>query len=56
MLVTGSVDEWEAWTGMAFPVTGQYVVPGACAPVDIDRDADVGTYNDPNIWIIHDLT
>ena len=56
MLVTGSVAEWEAWTGMAFPVTGQYVVPGACAPVDIDRDADVGTYNDPNIWIIHDLT
>ena len=55
MLVTAPVAEWEAWTGMAFPVSGQYVVLGACAPVQIDRDADVGTYHDPNVWIIHDL-
>ncbi len=55
MLVTASVAEWETWTGLAFPDTGLYVVPGACAPVEIDREADVGTYHDPNVWIIHDL-
>ena len=56
MRITGSVGEWEAWTGMAFPASGQYIVPGACAPVEIDRDADVGTYDDPNVWVIHDLS
>lgn len=55
MTVTGSVSDWEAWTGMAFPETGQYVVPGACTPVSIDREQDRGTYYDPNVWIVHDL-
>lgn len=55
MLVRGSVAEWEEWTGMAFPASGRYVVAGACAPVDIDRESDAGTYHDPNIWIIHDI-
>ena len=55
MRVTGSVAEWEAWTGMALPQSGRYVVPGACAPVEIDREKDIGTYFDPNVWVIHDL-
>src|SRR2546430_2013824 len=29
LVVTGAVAEWEEWTGMAFPETGDYVVPGA---------------------------
>jgi len=55
MHIRGSVAEWETWTGMAFPASGSYVVPGACAPVTIDRGSDVGTYHDPNVWIIHDI-
>jgi GNAT superfamily N-acetyltransferase len=55
MRVSASVAEWEAWTGMAFPASGRYVVPGACAPVLVDREADTGTYLDPNVWVIHDL-
>jgi hypothetical protein len=55
MTIDGTVAEWESWTGMAFPESGAYVVPGACEPVRIDRDADRGTYHDPNVWIIHDL-
>jgi GNAT superfamily N-acetyltransferase len=55
MRISGSVADWEEWTGMAFPATGEYVVPGACAPVRIDREADSGTYLDPNVWIVHDL-
>lgn len=55
MRIEGTVAEWEAWTGMAFPASGRYVVPGACAPVEIDRRADRGVYRDPNVWVIHEF-
>jgi GNAT superfamily N-acetyltransferase len=55
MTMRGSVAEWEAWTGMAFPETGPYVVPFAIDTVAIDRESDVGVYHDPNVWIVHDL-
>lgn len=55
MRISGSVAEWESWTDMPLPESGRYVVPGACATVEIDRENDIGTYFDPNVWIIHDL-
>jgi hypothetical protein len=51
--ITGTVAEWESWTQMAFPATGDYVFPEGLAPVHIDRDADVGSYWEPNVWLIH---
>lgn len=51
--VTASVAVWERWTGMSFPETGQYVIPGALQPVLIDRERDVGVYEDPNVWMRH---
>jgi hypothetical protein len=51
--ITGSVGEWESWTGMPFPETGDYVFPAGLATVHIDRDADTGEYWEPNIWLIH---
>jgi GNAT superfamily N-acetyltransferase len=53
MVITGSVSEWEDWTGMAFPESGAYVVPDALDLVMIDRTADVGTYVEPNLWMQH---
>ena len=53
LTVVGTVAEWEAWTGMAFPESGRYVVPGALQPVAIDRERDLGRYDDPNIWMRH---
>src|SRR5690606_29902920 len=53
MEVTGSVAEREEWTGMALPGTGSYTVPGALAPVEIDRAADTGRYTEPNVWAVH---
>lgn len=50
---TGTVAQWEDWTGMPFPGSGQYVVPGALQPVVIDRERDVGVYEDPNVWMRH---
>ena len=45
--------EWESWTGMAFPVSGDYVFPEGLATVHIDRDADLGRYWEPNVWMEH---
>jgi GNAT superfamily N-acetyltransferase len=55
MEVAGTVGDWEEWTGMAFPETGDYVVPGALTPVTIDREADRGLYVEPNVWMHHRL-
>jgi hypothetical protein len=51
--VKGTVSDWESWTGMVFPGSGQYIVPGALSPVEIDRALDMGTYHDPNVWVKH---
>ena len=55
LTVTGTVAEWEDWTGMRFPESGDYVVPGALQPVRIDRGRDVGRCDDPNVWMRHPL-
>lgn len=55
MTIRGSIAEWERWTGMTFPGTGDYVVPFAASPVHIDLEADEGVYHDPNVWVVHDL-
>jgi hypothetical protein len=51
--IAGSVGEWESWTQMPFPETGDYVFPAGLAPVHIDRERDTGEYWEPNIWMIH---
>ena len=56
MRITGTVQEWHAWTVMDFPGSGQFIVPGALAPVHIDHEADQGTYIEPNVWMLHTLS
>jgi hypothetical protein len=51
--IAGTVAQWQEWTGMAFPDSGPYVVPGALQPVTIDRERDEGRYDDPNVWMVH---
>jgi hypothetical protein len=51
--ITGAVAEWEAWTGVAFPESGEYVFPGGLALLAIDREADRGSYWEPNVWMRH---
>lgn len=53
LVIEGTVAEWERWTDMRFPDSGDYVVPDALQPVVIDRDADLGRYEDPNVWMRH---
>ena len=51
MVISETVGKWEEWTGMYFPESGEYTVPGALSPVVIDRERDLGRYEEPNIWI-----
>jgi GNAT superfamily N-acetyltransferase len=53
MVITGTIQEWETWTGMRFPESGPYVVPDALQPVLIDLESDCGRYEDPNVWMRH---
>ena len=53
MTITGTLAQWEEWTGMAFPESGRYVVPDALDPVEIDRELDRGTYEETNLWMQH---
>ncbi|QIN81248.1 GNAT family N-acetyltransferase [Rubrobacter tropicus] len=55
MRISGTVGEWEAWTGMRFPESGPYVVPGALCPVRMDLELDLGTYEEPNVWMRHPI-
>lgn len=54
--VTGSLDEWRAWTGLDLSTSGPAEVPGALAPVHCFGDGDVAVYVEPNVWVRHDLT
>jgi hypothetical protein len=51
--ITGTVAEWESWTGLALPADGDYVFPEGLAPLRVDRAADLGEYFEPNVWMIH---
>ena len=53
IVIEGAVADWERWTDMRFPDSGSYVVPGALQPVVIDRERDLGRYEDPNVWMRH---
>jgi hypothetical protein len=56
MRISGTVAEWEEWLGMPFPESGDYVFPQGLATVRIDREADLGSYWEPNVWMRHRIT
>lgn len=55
MIIPGTVAEWSHWTGLKFPGTGRYCLPGALNPIDIDVEQDQGIYREPNVWVVHDV-
>lgn len=56
MTISGTVADWETWTGMQFPGSGDHIVPGALVPVKVCREQDRGVYVEPNVWMLHALT
>ena len=56
MTMRGTIADWEAWTGLRFPESGDYVLTGGTSPVSIDLERDEGVYHDQNVWMVHDLS
>ncbi len=55
MRIEGTIADWETWTGMKFPETNDYFIPGALQPVSMNLESDLGVYLEPNVWIDHPL-
>ncbi len=55
MRITGTVAEWEKWTGQRFPESGSYTIYGALIPITIDCETDKGEYIEPNVWMYHSI-
>lgn len=53
MTIRGSRAKWESWTGMKFPQSGEYIVPGGLNPMIMDVEMDTGVYIEPNVWMVH---
>ena len=56
METVGTIADWESATGLPFPGSGDYIVPGALAPVHVDVEHDFVTYVEPNVWVRHETT
>jgi len=54
-IIRGSQAEWEQWTGLQFPQSGQYVIDGALNPMEMSVENDEGIYIEPNVWMVHEI-
>ncbi len=53
MYISGSIVQWEQWTGLKFLESNEYIIRGALNPMDIDLKNNLGEYVEPNIWVLH---
>jgi GNAT superfamily N-acetyltransferase len=53
MTISGSLEQWRAWTGLPLASSGAAIVPGALAPVHVDVAQDHAVYVEPNVWMVH---
>lgn len=50
--ITGTVAEWEQWTGLVLPAPGHYVIPGGLDVLQVLADG-TGVYHEPGVWVRH---
>lgn len=55
MTITGTLQDWRSWTGMAFDRSGPTIVAGALVPVHVSVEHDHAVYVEPNVWMRHRL-
>ncbi|MFD7547765.1 N-acetyltransferase [Streptomyces sp. NPDC059578] len=55
-MISGTVADWESWTGMEFPESGDYVFPEGLSTLRVDREQDRASYWEPAVWITYDLS
>lgn len=52
-VIRGTLAEWEEWTDLKFPQSGQYIIPEALIPIEVSAEEDRGIYVEPNVWMAH---
>ncbi|MDA3812132.1 MAG: GNAT family N-acetyltransferase [Spirochaetaceae bacterium] len=55
MRIPGSIKDWQEWTGLDMPGSGEYIIPGALNPVTADIDKNEALYIEPNVWVLHKI-
>ncbi|MBI6548090.1 GNAT family N-acetyltransferase [Xenorhabdus lircayensis] len=55
MDIYGTLEQWEEWTGMKFPQSGEYIIPGGLVPLVVDAEKQMAYYIEPNLWMFHSL-
>lgn len=55
MFVSGTIAEWEKWTGYDLKSSGQYLFPSALVPINVNVDNNIATYEEPNVWMYYKL-
>lgn len=55
-VITGTIQEWEEWTGIHMPQSGSYLIPEALVPVTISYERNEGRYEEPNVWMQHAIS
>ncbi len=53
--IDAPLTQWETWTGLVFPDSGEYILPGGAVPMVADCESGRGCYVAPSIWIAHTL-
>lgn len=53
MVVNEHIGFWESWSKKSFEKSGLYELDGALVPVEIDVDARMGRYEEPNVWVAY---
>ena len=55
MTITGSLDEWRAWTGLDLAAHrgGAVAVEGGLTSVMVHPTEPVAAYVEPNVWVVH---
>ena len=54
-IIRGRRAEWEEWTRLKFPQSGQYIIPEALNPIEMSVERDEGIYVEPNVWVVHQI-
>ncbi|MFT4415910.1 GNAT family N-acetyltransferase [Fredinandcohnia humi] len=55
MIIKGTVEQWESWTGLKLPDSGSYTIPDGLIPLVLDIEKNSGIYIEPNVWMKHYL-
>jgi GNAT superfamily N-acetyltransferase len=55
-IILGRRAEWEQWTNLRFPQSGEYIIPGALNPIPMNIEKDEGIYVEPNVWMSHEIS